>query len=189
MSIQWGSRLVVVFSDAAAKAGFVRRLLGAEPIDESDVVTKLRAMGPIGYVSAASTFLSPLPVRENVSFPALYRETVAADEVSGRLARWCQFADIPLDLPARQTIDLTARERIQASFLQACLPEPELLVLDAVFDSLAGADQAAVARMADAFHRRYPLRCSIYLGYAAPPEHLYPATSILTQTGDLPCAA
>jgi hypothetical protein len=81
----------------------------------------------------------------------------------------------------RDTGTLSALESIQASFLQAAVAEPGLLVLDAVLDGLSTADQACAAKLISGYRSLFPLRPMLYLGYAVPDPDLYAPTTVLPQ--------
>ena len=186
-TIPMGARIAAVFADAAAKRTFVRRLM--LPPDHSTplqacLVAAARAMGAAGYVSQGATLLSGFSVLDNVRFPALCRQPDGEAIFIKRVRLLCRLAGIAPHLLARQTQEMDLLERLQATFLQAMLPAPELLVFDAIFDGLGAAEQVQAATLVQTFHRMYPLRCSIYLGYAPPPDRLYGVTSIIEESSE-----
>ena len=171
------------FQDGASKSGFVRQLMAHETCTTlSPAILWARSFRTVGYVSQGRTLLSGFNVRENVYLPLLYRGQATRAEAMARIDRLCDFCCIPIYLLDRDTGALSALESIHASFLQAAVAEPELLVFDAVFDGLSHADQACVAKLISGYRSLFPLRPMLYLGYAMPDPELYAPTTVLPQS-------
>jgi ABC-type glutathione transport system ATPase component len=182
-----GAKVAAVFADAAAKRAFVQRLLREPEVQASPqggLLAAARAMGATGYVSQGATLLSGFSVLDNIRFPALYSQPDGEAKFMMRVRLLCRLAAITPHLLTRQTQQMDLLERLQATFLQALAVEPELLVFDNIFEGLGAGEQVRAAGLAETFHRMYPLRCSIYLGYAPPPDQLYRAASVIEESAE-----
>lgn len=156
-----GGRAVVVFTDSAHQARFVERCM-------------YRGKGVFGLVSAGTTLLDSLSMKDNLRLPIYYhgRSTSHLEE---DLATLCRVARIEARSLLHKPAGAATRvERIQGSFLQAALLRPEVMLCDGIFEGLGASERTSVAGLVDAFHCVFPLRCSAYLGVTAPPEGLYP---------------
>lgn len=72
----------------------------------------------------------------------------------------------PEEFKGRSGNSLTLYERRLAGFIRAMLVEPELLVLDRLFEELGGEERRGIAACIDLFGLRYPLRRMLYVGFA-----------------------
>lgn len=184
--LPFGARVAVSFANAGEKSSFVRALLaGAKPAlvtPESALLGEAAALRPIGYVSPGATLLSGFSVADNLRIPVQTQDLQGAEPFPARARSACAIAGIDPELLAADVSQLDRLGRIRATFVQALIREPELLVLDAVFEGLGEAEQRQVARLAEGFHRRYLFRRSLCLGYASPSRQLYPATAEIRMT-------
>ena len=173
--IPMGSRTVLLFADAASRRTFVRQLLAGTTGGDERLVP-LVALGRAGYVGRQPTLLSGLKVIDNLRFPISYHQPEKAGGIEARLVSLCAGAGIDRKLLSREVRSRDAVEALQGAFLQAVLQEPELLVLDGVFEDLDPEEQRAVARLGEAFQRVYPLRRVVYLAYEIPAPLLFETT-------------
>ena len=158
-----GSSSVVVFPDTTSQAKNVARCM-AHP------------RKAFGLVSAGTTLLESFSVLDNLRLPLLYHQQPLT-HADADLATLCQLAGIEARTLLGRPVAATSRlERIQATFLQAALQRPEMLLCDGIFEGLGAAERQQAARLIEAFHRLFPLRRSAYLGVAAPPVELYTPT-------------
>jgi ABC-type uncharacterized transport system YnjBCD ATPase subunit len=72
----------------------------------------------------------------------------------------------PEEFVGRSAGSLTLYERRLAGFVKAMLVEPELLVLDRLFEELGREECLGIAACIDLFGARYPLRRILYVGFA-----------------------
>lgn len=175
----YGAQVVVMFTDEGRKRDFVCALMQRRPkAILSPLLERTRALGMVGYVSRGRTLLSGFSVRENVYMPLQHRHPCALQELHQRTKLLCDFGGIATPLLERKADELSALEQIQASFLQAAVGEPDLLVFDAVFEGLTFSDQDRVAKLVSGYHSLYPLRRVLYLGYVPPPSDLYATSAV-----------
>lgn len=177
-SIPMGSRTILLFADSASRRAFARDLMAGSLDGDDERLMQLVALGRAGYVGRQPTMLSGLNVVDNLRFPLSYHQSSDGKAVEARLAVLCPIALIDPELSFREVRSLNAVETLQCAFLQALLMEPELLVLDGVFEDLDPEEQRAVARLGKAFHQLYPLRRAVYFGYETPGPGLFEATAL-----------
>ena len=72
----------------------------------------------------------------------------------------------PEDFVGRPGSSLTLYERRLVGFVRAALVEPELLVLDRLFEELGRDERQGIAACVDLFGSRYPLRRMLYVGFS-----------------------
>jgi ABC-type glutathione transport system ATPase component len=178
----FGAQVAVLFRDEASKSDCVHKIAYAQPTGGiSPRIREARALGDVGYVSHGHTLLSAFSVRDNVCMPHLYRGHLEKPEIMRRVVRLCDFGGFSVGILRREVSDLGALERVQTSFLQAAVGEPDLLLMDCIFEGLKPSDQAGVAVLVEGFRRLFPMRRMLYLGYALPPADHYAPTVVLTQ--------
>ena len=111
--------------------------------------------------------LQSLDAWSNTLLPVAYHqsgETHAAERrAQGILA---SVGRRPEDFKGRPGSSLTLYERRLAGFIRAKLVEPELLVLDRLFEELGSEERRGIAACIDLFGLRYPLRRMLYVGFA-----------------------
>ena len=119
-----------------------------------------------GLVCHEPLLLAELGLRENLALVAgQARQPLQRDfdaRVAEVLSRTGLLQGVDLEAPAGTLPWVT---RVEASFIQAWLKEPQWLVFDRVF-SHAGA--ASVAHLPGLFRRAFPLRTVCYLASACP---------------------
>ena len=96
-----------------------------------------------------------------VSFHASHDVPVAARRARGIFAA---LGRSPEDFAGRFDGQLSLYERRLVGFAKAMLTEPQLLVLDRLFEDLGHEEQKGVAGFIELFRRRYPLRRMLYVG-------------------------
>jgi hypothetical protein len=173
-----GTQAAAVFVETASKARCVQALMSGV----SNSLLRLlqgQGLGLVGYVGRGTTLLSAFSVLDNVRMPLLFQQRVPAVELDRRLRVLCSYSGIDAVFLQRDAGELDALTQIQASFLQAAVHEPELLLLDAVFEGLSQADQEQVAAMLRGYVALYPLRRMLYVGYAMPPLNCYLPSVVL----------
>ncbi len=104
-----------------------------------------------------------------VAFHAAQELEAAGFRARGILAA---FSQRPEDFAGRAESTLTLFERRLLGFVKAMLMEPQLLVLDRLFEDLGFEEQRAVAGWLRLFHDRYPLRRMLYVGFTEAPPGL-----------------
>ena len=111
--------------------------------------------------------LQSLDAWGNTLLPAAYRATedtsTAERRARGILAA---LGRKPEEFVGRPPGSLTLYERRLAGFVKAMLVEPELLVLDRLFEELGREERQGIAACIDLFGVRYPLRRILYVGFA-----------------------
>jgi hypothetical protein len=96
-----------------------------------------------------------------VAFHAAQELDVAAWRARGILAA---FGHRPEEFAGRWESSLSLYERRLLGFVKAMLLEPQLLVIDRLFEDLGFEEQRAIARWLQLFRSRYPLRRMLYVG-------------------------
>jgi predicted ABC-type transport system involved in lysophospholipase L1 biosynthesis ATPase subunit len=96
-----------------------------------------------------------------VAFHAAQELDVAAWRARGILA---VFGHRPEDFAGRWEADLSLYERRLLGFVKAMLLEPQLLVIDRLFEDLGFEEQRSIAGWLGLFRSRYPLRRMLYVG-------------------------
>ena len=176
-----GAQVAALFEGEHQKHAFTHALmLGASSQGLSPVLTQALAVGVPSYFSQGRTLLGGFSVMENISMPLAHRKLATAQDITRRTRLLCDFGGIDRSLLRRNTDDLQALQRVQACFLQATVGEPDLLVLDTVFEGLTPTDQERVGHLVVGYRRLYPLRRMLYLGYVLPPHHLFRPSSVIT---------
>ena len=59
---------------------------------------------------------------------------------------------------------LSLFEKRLIGFVKAMVLEPQLLVIDRLFEELGHEEQKGIASLIELYHRRYPLRRMLYVG-------------------------
>lgn len=119
-----------------------------------------------GLVCHEPLLLAELGLRENLALVAGQAHQPLQRDFDGRVAealtRTGLLDGVDLEVPAG-TLPWTTR--VEASFIQAWLKEPQWLLFDRVFNHPAG---AGVAHLPGLFRRAFPLRTVCYLASACP---------------------
>ena len=111
--------------------------------------------------------LQSLDAWQNTLLPVAYH---AAHEVEVAVRRahaiFAALGRKPEEFVGRPGNSLSLYERRLAGFVRAMLVEPELLVLDRLFEELGRDERQGIAACIDLFGARYPLRRVLYLGFS-----------------------
>jgi len=109
--------------------------------------------------------LQSLDAWQNTLLPVAYH---AAHEVDVAVRRahaiFAALGRRPAEFIGRPGNSLSLYDRRFAGFVRAMLVEPELLVLDRLFEELGRDERQGIAACIDLFGSRYPLRRVLYLG-------------------------
>lgn len=147
-------------------------LSGVEPAYQgpcADALARLReaSKNRVAIAFEDGGLLQSLDAWGNAMLPVAY---LAAEETrtAARRARGILGAlgRKPEDFIGRAGNSLTLYERRLAGFVRAMLVEPELLVLDRLFEELGREERQGIAACIDLFGERYPLRRILYIGFA-----------------------
>lgn len=98
-----------------------------------------------------------------VAYHAAGEAPAAARRARGILAA---LGRSPEEFVGRPGSALSLYERRLAGFVRAMLVEPELLVLDRLFEDLGREERQGIAACIDLFGARYPLRRMLYVGFS-----------------------
>jgi ABC-type multidrug transport system ATPase subunit len=111
--------------------------------------------------------LQSLDAWQNALLPVSYH---AAGEVEVAVRRahaiLAALGRRPDEFVGRAGSSLSLYERRLAGFVRAMLVEPELLVLDRLFEELGREERRGIAACLDLFAARYPLRRMLYVGFS-----------------------
>jgi len=135
----------------------------------ADALTELRdaSNNSVAIAFEDGGLLQSLDAWRNTLLPVAYH---AAEETqtAERRARGILAAldRTPEDFIGRPGNALSLYERRLAGFIRAMLVEPELLVLDRLFEELGREERQGIAACIDLFGMRYPLRRMLYVGFS-----------------------
>lgn len=134
---------------------------------EADALARLSDFPMTVRVGHDGGLLSHLSVWKNLTLPLEYRalDMRHAAENAALLFALCgeDEANLPRLLGSYPDA-LSLYERRLAGFVRALLLEPEVLVLDDVFDGLAAAEREKALRWVQVFRLRFPFRVLLYRG-------------------------
>lgn len=134
---------------------------------EDDAFAWLPAFPATVRVGRDGGLLSHLSVWKNLVLPLEYRarDVGHAAEDASLLFMLCGEDEAGLPrLMASYPDDLSLYERRLVGFVRALLLEPEVLVLDEVFDGLAAAEKEKALHWMQVFRLRFPFRVLLYRG-------------------------
>lgn len=103
-----------------------------------------------------------------VSFHAAHDSRAARLRAQGILAAVGRRPEDFMASPAQ----LSLFEKRLIGFVKAAVLEPQLLVIDRLFEELGHEEQKSIASLLELFHRRYPLRRMLYVGLSESPPGL-----------------
>lgn len=135
--------------------------------DIDGLLTRLPAFPKTVRVERDGGLMSHLSVRENLTLPLEYhvQDTRHVAEDASLLFALCGEGKANLSrLLERYPDDLSNYEKRLAGFVRALLLEPEVLLLDDVFDGLSTAEKAKVLQWGKVFRLRFPFRVLLYRG-------------------------
>ena len=147
-------------------------LTGLEPSYSGPFAGALTELRDSAENSVAIAFedgglLQSLDAWQNTLLPVAYHASHEVD-VAVRRARaiFTALGRRPEEFAGRPGSSLSLYERRLAGFVRAMLVEPELLVLDRLFEELGRDERQGIAACIDLFGARYPLRRLLYLGFS-----------------------
>jgi len=167
-----GLRARLTVPTRPARDSVLAFLTGLEPSysgPSADALTELRdsSNSNVAIAFEDGGLLQSLDAWRNTLLPVAYRaaeETQTAERrARGILAALGRKPD---DFIGRSGSALSLYERRVAGFIRAMLVEPQLLVLDRLFEELGRDEQQGIATCIDLFGERYPLRRMLYVGFA-----------------------
>ena len=171
----WGEYRVFAPTRAGRDAmlRFLAGVAGAEGVDEALQALREAAHGRVAIAFEDGGLLQWLDAWQNAILPADYhaREAVRQAERRAR-GLFAAFGRDPDSLAGRPIGELSLLEARLVGFVKAMLLEPELLVLDCLFERLGSDECREVRRWIDYWRARYPLRRVLYVGLAEPAEGL-----------------
>jgi len=133
----------------------------------AQALSRLRraAHGRVAVACEDGALLQWLDAWENTLLP-VYFDPRGEDEVARWRARGviAALAGAPDAFDGRSVGELTLFETRLAGFVKAMLVEPELLVLDCLFERLGYDEQRRARGFIELFERRYPMRSMLYVG-------------------------
>jgi len=170
-----GLRYQLIVPTRPARDAVLAFLTGLEPNYSgpfADALVELRdsARNSVAIAFEDGGLLQSLDAWANMLLPVMYhaaQETHAA----GWRARGILTAlgRKPEDFIGRAATSLSLYERRLAGFVRAMLVEPELLVLDRLFEDLGPEERRGIAACIEIFGRRYPMRRILYVGFSEVP--------------------
>lgn len=135
--------------------------------ETAEILAQLPAFPMTVRVDRDGGLMSHLSVWKNLILPLEYRarDVGHAAEDASLLFMLCgeDRADLPRLMDSYPDA-LSPYERRLAGFVRALLLEPEVLVLDDVFDGLAAAEKEKALRWMQVFRLRFPFRVLLYRG-------------------------
>jgi ABC-type taurine transport system ATPase subunit len=137
------------------RGGYPAALAGLAEASEGEVAIAFEDGGLLQSLDAWSNTLLP------VAYHAAGEVDVAARRAAGILAA---IGRQPEEFSGRSGNSLSLYERRALGFVRAMLVEPQLLVLDRLFEDLGYEEQQGITTLVELFGRRYPLRRMLYVG-------------------------
>jgi ABC-type lipoprotein export system ATPase subunit len=135
----------------------------------ADALTELRdsSGNNVAIAFEDGGLLQSLDTWQNTLLPVAYH---AAHEVDVAVRRahaiFAALGRKPGEFIGRPGNSLSLYERRLTGFVRAMLIEPELLVLDRLFEELGRDERQGIAACVDLFGVRYPLRRMLYVGFS-----------------------
>ncbi len=143
----------------------------------AQALSRLRraAHGRVAVACEDGALLQWLDAWENTLLPVYFdprgEEQVARWRARGVIASLAGAQDA---FDGRSVGELSLFETRLAGFVKAMLVEPELLVLDCLFERLGYEEQRRARGFIELFERRYPMRSMLYVGLADADPGLLP---------------
>lgn len=167
-----GTRVRMTVPTRPARDAVLAFLTGLEPGYGGPFAGALTELRDSSRSNVAIAFedgglLQSLDAWQNTLLPVAYH---AAHEVQVALRRAHAILSAlgrkPEDFIGRPGNSLSLYDRRFAGFVRAMLVEPELLVLDRLFEELGRDERQGIAACIDLFASRYPLRRMLYMGFS-----------------------
>jgi ABC-type lipoprotein export system ATPase subunit len=155
-----------------ARDAVLAYLTGLQPAYEGPAVNALAELrrasrGRVAVAFEDGGLLQSLDAWGNTLLPVSYH---AAEEAPAATRRakgiLAALGRRPEEFIGRHGSALTLHERRLVGFVRAMLVEPELLVLDRLFEDLGREERQSIAACIELFASRYPLRRMLYVGFA-----------------------
>jgi ABC-type multidrug transport system ATPase subunit len=165
-----GSRFRLTVPTRPARDAVLAYLTGLQPAYEGPAIGALAELLRVSSGNVAVAFedgglLQSLDAWSNTLLPVSYHapEEAASAERRAR-GILAALGRTPEDFIGRPGSSLSLYERRLLGFVRAMLVEPELLVLDRLFEELGREERQGISACVDLFGLRYPLRRMLYLG-------------------------
>ena len=121
----------------------------------------------VAVAAEDGALLSWLDSWSNLILPLYYESPKAAGAAEHRVgAIFNALGEHAENFHSRPVGTLTLYERRLAGFVKSMLVEPQLLVLDSLFERLGRVEQLCIVNWIKLFRQRYPLRRVLYVGLA-----------------------
>lgn len=165
-------RLRLTVPTRPARDAVLAFLTGLEPSYSGPFAGALTELRDSSKSNVAIAFedgglLQSLDAWQNTLLPVAYH---AAHEVDVAVRRghaiFAALGRKAEEFVGRPGNSLSLYDRRLAGFVRAMLVEPELLVLDRLFEELGRDERQGIAACIELFGRRYPLRRMLYLGFS-----------------------
>lgn len=166
-----GTRFQLIVPSRPARDAALAFLTGLEPDYAGAMTPALAALREASGNSVAVAFedgglLQSLDAWGNALLPVMYHAAGEAAQAERR-ARGVLAAlgRKPMEFAGLPGGSLTLYERRLLGFVRAMLVEPQLLVLDRLFEDLGADERRGIVECIELFGRRYPLRRMLYVGF------------------------
>lgn len=134
---------------------------------KNSLLHRLACLPNSALVASDGGLISNLTAQENILLPVQYHSSISDTQaLQGAIAvlahfglRMSEVDQILHSLPA----GLSLLEKRLVGFARAMATEPELLVCDTIFESLANSEIATIGRLGELFHLHFPFRTVIFL--------------------------
>ena len=166
-------RLRVVAPTRPARDALFAFLAGLEPLrgyweraDYPSALARLSAAsdGEVAIAFEDGGLLQSLDAWSNLLLPVAYHAAGEVDAAARRAAGiLAAIGRKPEEFAGRSDRSLSLYERRVLGFVRAMLVEPQLLVIDRLFEDLGYEEQQGIAALIELFGRRYPLRRMLYV--------------------------
>ena len=197
IELRQGEMLAAHIASRAAREALLARLSGDAPAEAGAIMLLGRDLAgsphlPRPGVPPVVTFVprdgglfANLNVWENIWTPVTYHRPDTEADLAWRVHTLLD--QLALDAPrtaARRPAELNALERRLVGFVRAVALEPELVVIESLFEDLDAAENKQAARVFDVFHRFLPFRSLLVVGAHFPPEAEHPQLRFIRAAGE-----
>ena len=167
-----GTRFQLIVPSRPARDAALAFLTGLEPDYAGQMTPALAELREASDANVAIAFedgglLQSLDAWGNTLLPVMYHAAQEAAQAERR-ARGVLAAlgRKPMEFAGQPGNSLSLYERRLLGFVRAMLVEPQLLVLDRLFEDLGREEREGIAACVDLFAMRYPLRRMLYVGFS-----------------------
>jgi len=187
LEIHYGEMVAMQIASRAARDALVARLAWDQPTETGSITLlgrelarsphRLLAGRPpaVCFVPRDGGLFANFNVWENIWTPVTYHRPDAAAGLV-ELVR-AAFEELGLEahrVAALRPEELSEPDRRLVAFVRAVALEPELVVIDSLFDDLDARDSARAARVFTVFHRCLPFRALLAVGGIFPVAAAHP---------------